>query len=376
MRCAIAGWAAAFGFACLQAIAPATAQTRIAYLMRDAAASKRAGMTDQQMLDLAATLWAYGIEVIDVSRLNVDRLKEAQDEFEERLAGADLALLYYVGMATSGPATRIVMPGSDGAQQAAKARVDLLPLLQRMRERSRQSVVILDALKLRLQRNRAAASEAPGFNGLTAATDAGANQLVTYTNTFADTPGNEALPLSRALLRHLKAEGTGANLGLVRLASLVKEDVAFDTGGRSVPWVVGGLSDATALQPAEKAAERELRTSMLAALMKARRCIPAQAAGAARDQALRQPITVYLGQVGRPGSANVADVAFREMDEMYHRLRNARSCPFVQQAAAPPTPSGPARPQTSNPSPSQPPAQPRRQPAPSAGQGTPAPAPF
>lgn len=306
---------------------PAAAETKVAFLMRDDTASKSAGMTDQQMQDLAALLWAYGVEVIDVSRLKVDRIKEARDEFESKLGGADVAMLYYVGVATTGGAKSFVLVGADAAQQAGKARIDVVPLLERMRGTSQRSLAIFDVLKQRRQRGQTATEERPGFSGISAIPVGSESQLVAYTNTFADSAGSQGLPLSRALMRHLQTEQAGRGVKLQQLASLVRQDVAFETGGLYVPWVVGGLPESIELKPMPELEVRQMRVKALTSLMRAKQCVSANG----QDESLRQAVANFLGAAAGAGPRDqiLNRLAAKDFEEMYYRLRSATSgCPF------------------------------------------------
>ncbi|MGE0700731.1 MAG: hypothetical protein AB7O57_16650, partial [Hyphomicrobiaceae bacterium] len=134
-----------------------------------------------------------------------------------------------------------------------------------------------------------------------------------------------------------------AALPLVRLASLVKEDVSFVSGGLDVPGVVGSLKQNTDVRrlPAEEV--QQLQLTALDDMLTEQRCT-----GDSRDDRVRSAAVEFLRQSNRsvPNGAGLRQLASADVIyDMLWILRSSRQagCPFERVAVvAPPLPRRPA----------------------------------
>lgn len=242
---------------------PARAQERrVALVMRDPGSATV--VTNGHLLELSDRLWGFGVEVIDTSRgQSADEVLRVMPEFERKLDRADVAVLYYAGVARAERDRTVLLTGPQ-VGQAGAAPPTVQALLSTMRERSRRSFVVLDIVRARVAvRGREQA-------GVGALRPEAGSQLVAFTSTHPDQLGQGGLALTAALLRHLDARQSA--MGLTHLATLVKEDVALETGGLQVPWVLGSLEGVTELRRVEDAQAR--RIAALGAMLREKRCAP------------------------------------------------------------------------------------------------------
>ena len=253
------------------------ATRQVALVMKDPNAPAQA-VTQEQLKALADQLWAHGIEVVDVTKgKDAAEVSRAVPGFMGKLSGSEVAVLYYVGVARTGSDQRTVVFSRQGQGQG-EAPPTVQELLERMKE-SKRSVAVLDILK---RRSDIRANEQPGLSGIVPA----GNQLVAFANTFDDRAAG-GLPLTASFLRHLGAVEQQP-MPLVKLASLVKEDVTIETGGLYVPWVLGNLDSTTRL---ERMGDGEVRRRQLAALdelLDQRKC-----AGSNQDERLQTGLAEY-----------------------------------------------------------------------------------
>lgn len=269
-------WLAGLGLA-LALASPAAATRQVALVMKDPSAPAQA-VTQEQLKALADQLWAHGIEVVDVSKgKDAGEVSRAMPDFMGKLSGSEVAVLYYVGVARTGSDNRTVVFSRQGQGQG-EAPPTVQELLERMKE-SKRSVAVLDILKRRGD-NRA--NEHAGLSGIVPA----GNQLIAFANTFDDRTAG-GLPLTASFLRHLGAVEQQP-MPLVKLASLVKEDVTIETGGLHVPWVLGNLEGGTRLQRMDDGEVRRRQLAALDELLDQRKC-----AGANPDQRLQAGLVEY-----------------------------------------------------------------------------------
>ena len=315
---------ALFGFglalAALGLATPASAR-QVALVIRDAEAAKLKGASDDTMRALSELLWAYGVEVIDTSRIAQDRVPSIMPEFERKLEGTDIALLYYVGVARTGAErTTILAPGSAGTQGNNAAPLVVQSLLDSMRAKSKRSVAMLDVLKRRGDIRQTRDAELPGLSGIKAVAD---TQLVSFTNTFVDQAGTANLPMTSSLMRQLQGDRQQP-IRLTRLASLVKEEVMFETGNLYVPWVVGSLPDGIELR---RAPDAEVRTSKLAALgglLSDKKC-----PGANSQSMLQSAVGAHFANEKRQAPSDLTLLASADLNDMMWILRNSTGlCPL------------------------------------------------
>lgn len=291
-------------------IAPAAANS-VALVIRDLDGQAGDKIASRKAVDeIADSLWAHGVDVINTApaaNKHAAIKQVIKAEFERKLEGADVALLYYVGTATTGGDRSYVLNGSN----TANAPVEVQELLKSM-GRSKHSVAILDIV-----RNRAAKTQPALKPGLGSITPMSSSQLLAF-STVSDDQAQDGLPLTASLAKYLTSEQKP--LKLVRLASLVRDDVAFETGGRYVPWVVGGMPDNMELP--KDANWQQRRSQEVATLLTSSKCVTA-----ANPQ--QRVLSNYFARKRKPAQVDLNKVASADIYDMQWILRTItrQACP-------------------------------------------------
>lgn len=274
---------------------------------------------------IADSLWQHGFDVVNTTPANNDRdtiSRIVRAEFEKKLETADMGLLYYVGTATTGGDRSYVLSGATVRGVPSKSQIEISELLH-MLGKSRSSVAIFDIVRRRP--GGAAAGLQPGLGSIAPATQ---TQLLTYATT-SDDRADAGLPLTASLSRYLKSEQRP--LRLAKLATAVRDDVAYETGGRYVPWIAGNA-------PGDRERQRDAdwkkrRGAALVSLLEAHKCL---AGKVTQPQAVRN----YLQRKGRAAPFDIADVASADTYDMQWLLRTSQpaACPEAFRALPPPSP--------------------------------------
>ena len=249
-------------FACsVLTIGPTWAAGRIALVIGNAGYQETAKLknTLHDAADVAAALKRLGFSVLEGTDLDKRAMERLIRQFDQKLAGAEVALFFYAGHGLQVSGQNYLVPTD--ARLAAEGDVDFesIPLslvLRRMEREARTSLVLLDACRDNpLARNLARSMGTRSTNigqGL-AEIRTGVGTLIA----FSTQPGNVALdgdarnsPYTAALLKHLETPGRDV---LSSLAA-VRGEVVKATGGRQVPWEHTSLLGPVILKPSVGAA--------------------------------------------------------------------------------------------------------------------------
>jgi hypothetical protein len=191
--------------------------------------------------DVAAKLKGLGfavVEGLDIDKAAADRTIR---DFAEKLAGADVGLLFYAGHALQVDGQNYLVP-TDARLTTASAidfemvRLDLV--LRTMERETATNIIIIDACRDNpLARNlaRALGTRSTQIGHGLASVESGEGTLIS----FSTQPGNVALdgegrnsPFTAALLEHIAAPGDDLSTILIN----VRNDVMRATAKRQVPW--------------------------------------------------------------------------------------------------------------------------------------------
>jgi uncharacterized caspase-like protein/uncharacterized protein len=197
--------------------------------------------------DIASALEGLGFKVIQGTNLNKAGFDAKLHEFSRSTTGADVALFYYSGHGMQIDGINYLVPvDAPTTKEDLEFQTVTLDLVQKLLERAKTKVVILDAC--RNNPFAAALGESLG----TRAVNANAGLAMTtapdlgYFIAFATQPGHVASdgvgrnsPFSGALKSHIGAPG----LSISDLMILVRNDVAQATGGQQIPWDHSALSE-------------------------------------------------------------------------------------------------------------------------------------
>ena len=135
---------------------PATANS-VALVIRDLDAQTADRIVSRKSVDdIADSLWAHGLEVIYAAPAGSGRdkiIEIMQKDFVSKISSADVALLYYVGAATTGRGSSFVLTGNNASSGAARAGASMAvqDLLNSM-SKSQRSVAIFDIVKRTVRR--------------------------------------------------------------------------------------------------------------------------------------------------------------------------------------------------------------------------------
>ena len=245
MTAAAIAWAAIAVLFSLGTSAVALAETRVALVIGNGAYSATAALPNppNDARDVAAALRSTGFDVVEA--IDADRrvMDGALRDFTEKLAAADVALLFYAGHGLQVGGQNYLVPTDARLTRERDldfeaVRVDFVLRQMEIDREGKTSIVILDAcrdnpLARNLARTMGTRSASVGRGLAPAATGVG-----TFI-AFATQPGNVALdgdgrnsPFTQALVRHMRS--AGQNLPATMVA--VRKDVIATTGGKQVPW--------------------------------------------------------------------------------------------------------------------------------------------
>jgi uncharacterized caspase-like protein len=224
---------------------PAAAQARVALVVGNAAYAHAAALpnTVNDARDIGAALRELGFTVVLGLDLGKRAFEDTLRSFANRIAAADVALVFYAGHGLQVAGQNHLAPidaklESERDLPFETVRLDiLLQLIQYGRE-GKAGLVFLDACRDNpLTRNLArsmgtrSATLAPGL--------APAHSLAGTFIAFSTEPGNVARdgrgrnsPFAAALLRHMRTPGRPLAAVMIE----VRRDVMAATAGRQVPW--------------------------------------------------------------------------------------------------------------------------------------------
>lgn len=193
--------------------------------------------------DIAGVLKALGFDVVEGRNLDFQATRTAIREFSDKLADADLGLLFYAGHGVQVSGTNYLIPIDAQLDSVAALEVDAINLdsvLRAMETQPRTNIVILDACRdnpftRTLKRSASSSRSSDVGQGLAPIRTEGGTLVA-----FATDPGNVALdgagtrnsPFTGALLQHM----TTPELEIETLLKRVRRDVIAVTKGRQTPW--------------------------------------------------------------------------------------------------------------------------------------------
>ena len=231
-----------FGFlVCV--VGAANAEKRVALVIGNSAYTTVPKLITPQndAIAIGAALSGLGFEVITGLDLDERQMLRTFNDFNRRVANADVALLFYAGHGLQVDGTNYLVPTDASLEsefdlQAQAMRLQLI--LNMMEHPSRTSIVLLDACRdnpmaKRLSRTMGTRSNSVGRGFARVSTGVG-----TYIG-FSTEPGNVALdgdgdhsPFADALLKNITKE----NLDIESIMRLVRAEVYEKTRGTQTPW--------------------------------------------------------------------------------------------------------------------------------------------
>jgi formylglycine-generating enzyme required for sulfatase activity/uncharacterized caspase-like protein len=235
---------------------PAHAQKRVALVIGNGAYKETQPLinTTNDAPDMAAALKRLGFDVLEGINLDKRAMERLIRQFDQKLAGAEIALFFYAGHGMQVSGQNHLVPVD--ARLAAEGDIDFesLPLnlvVSRMEREAKTSIVLLDACRDNpLARNlaRTMGTRAANVGQGLAEIRTGVGTLIG----FSTQPGNVALdgrgrnsPYTAALLRQIEAPGRD----VMSTLAAVTGEVVSATAGRQVPWQHASLTGPVVLNP-------------------------------------------------------------------------------------------------------------------------------
>jgi hypothetical protein len=232
------------------AFAPASAERRVAFVMGNGAYKNAIQLPNppsdaQAMADL---LKSMGFEVISGVNLGREAMAEKLSQFAMAANGADVALFFYAGHGFQLGGKNLIVPIDADVKSEFDAKlrtIEIDSVLQESMGDAKVKIVLLDACRDNPFAKQIAAA-APKTRNVVLGTGLaemrpGQGTLIA----FATGPGQVAIdgegrhsPFTRALLRHLPAQGMEIRHSL----TLVRAQVEEETRKQQVPWENTNLS--------------------------------------------------------------------------------------------------------------------------------------
>jgi TPR repeat protein len=242
---------------------PAAADKRVALIIGNSSYEHVPALSNPatDTADVAAALERLGFEVERVTDQSHSEMRNGLRSFRSRVAGADIAVVYYAGHGIEVDKQNYLVPTDAILQSDGEIEYEAIPLdlVMRSVETARKlRLVIVDACRenpFLAQMKRSGASRSIG-RGLARVEPTG-NTLVAFAakegTTAADGDGRNS-PFATALLSNI--EEPGLEIGL--LFRRVRDEVLISTGGDQEPFLYGSLSsEGFYLKPAEVPARQE-----------------------------------------------------------------------------------------------------------------------
>ena len=215
---------------------PASATKRVALVIGNAPANSANGpIFADRVSKLATTLRSYGFDVVEGINTKSSVLHKHIKTFKNKLHDADVAMLFYAGRGSHDNYGSYIMPiGTKSSELKPNNQFSVQGLLKAMKNRqSRHNLVVLDAYHM-AGKKLGSSGLKPGFGALEGASD---HMLLTYNNSRLSARGTGKAHITKALLQRIAKK----RFKPVRLASLMKQDVYYESGGREIPWISGSL---------------------------------------------------------------------------------------------------------------------------------------
>ncbi len=252
--------------ALLAALAPATAEKRVALVIGNGAYENvpRLPNPSNDASDMTAKLRGLGFDVVEGIDLGKRDMEKRIRAFADQLNGADVGLFYYAGHGLQVDQRNFLAPVD--AQLKSEADLDfeavqLDLVLKQMVRNARTSIVFLDACRDNpLAANLAQVSRSLDVGRGLARVEAAASMMIVYSTE----PGKVALdgtgrnsPFTAALLRHIDSEGESISDVMID----VRNDVLNTTGGQQRPFESASLTGQFYFKPAPQAAGKTSSTT-------------------------------------------------------------------------------------------------------------------
>jgi regulation of enolase protein 1 (concanavalin A-like superfamily) len=195
--------------------------------------------------DIAAELTDVGFDVTHLEDLDVNGLRRALRDFEQKADGASIALVYYAGHGMEVDGINYLIPVDAELERDTHVEDEAIPLsrvLTAVQGARDLRLILLDACRNNpfLAKMARADGTRAVSRGL-ARIEPGGSTLVAYAakeGTTADDGNGRNSPFAKALLANLKTPGLEVSF----LFRKVRDQVLSDTGGRQEPFVYGSLS--------------------------------------------------------------------------------------------------------------------------------------
>jgi TPR repeat protein len=233
----------------LLAAAPAAAQgdeVRVALVIGNGAyeAVPELPNPPNDAADIAEALGQVGFDVTHLDDLDGAGMRRALRDFEDKVAGADIALVYYAGHGIEVNGQNFLIPTDAELARDTHVEDEAVPLdrvMTAVESAAKLRIVLLDACRnnpFAKKMERSVGKRSIG-RGLARVEPTGAT-LVAYAakeGTTADDGEERNSPYAAALVKHLTEPGLELNF----LFRRVRDDVMSATGGRQEPFVYGSL---------------------------------------------------------------------------------------------------------------------------------------
>jgi tetratricopeptide (TPR) repeat protein len=196
---------------------------------------------------VAEALRASGFrEVVDRYDLSLEQMRAALSGFEDKVAGADWAVVYYAGHGIEVDGRNFLVPVDAQLKRTTDVEDETIALdrvLARVAAAKRLQLVILDACRENpFRRRMTGATRSIGERGLARIEPSQPNLMIAYAardgQVALDGKAGEGSPYARALVKHLAEPGV--ELGV--LFRRVRAQVLAETGGRQRPFEYGSLT--------------------------------------------------------------------------------------------------------------------------------------
>nr|WP_276557146.1 caspase family protein [Prosthecomicrobium hirschii] len=229
-------------------VTSASAERRVALLIGNSAYQSNAQLPNpiRDVEAIRQVLQSAGFdEIIPATDLTLTGMKQALRRFEDAAHGADVAMVYYSGHGIEVNGQNYLVPVDARLLSDRDVEDEAVPLdrvLSALDGARQLKLVLLDACRdnpfvSTMQRRTATRSVTRGLGRV----EAGApNLLIAY----AAEPGRVAFdgtgqvsPFSKAISRHLAADGAEIRLALGR----IRDDVSMMTDARQIPYFSGSL---------------------------------------------------------------------------------------------------------------------------------------
>ncbi|MBR0695615.1 caspase family protein [Bradyrhizobium lablabi] len=235
---------------CLLLFTTASAQVnslqRVALIIGNGAYHHVAALTNppNDAIDLERTFLRIGFDVTRVSDVDRSAFLRALRAFEDKVATADIAVIFYAGHGIEVEGSNFLIPVDANLARDIDVEDEAVPLtrvLQAVRDAKRLRLVFVDACRAnsfetRMKRTFATRAVGRGLNNLQPA----GSTIVAYSakqGTLAEDGSGRNSPFASSLLTRLEQPGLEINF----LFRAVRDDVLRSTNMRQEPYTYGSL---------------------------------------------------------------------------------------------------------------------------------------